>query len=149
MVESSEGKKRTNFFSGLPTEPLRGYARAVQVDDRLMISGTTAINERGEVVGLGDPYLQTKFVIQSIREILRVAGFTMADVVRTRLFVTQISAWKQYARAHGEAFDKVRPASSVVQVSQLMDPRFMIEMEAEAIRGLSLNQFQTVHIGEE
>ncbi|MCB0333311.1 MAG: RidA family protein [Bdellovibrionales bacterium] len=130
-----ESKQRTHYNSGLPTEPLRGYCRAVQVGDRLFISGTTALNEKGVVVGGDSVYRQTRAVIENIREVVKAAGFSMSDIVRTRLFVVRMSEWKEYARAHREVFDSIRPASSIVEVSRLMDPRFLIEMEAEAIRG--------------
>ncbi len=133
----NQSKERINLLSGLPTEPLRGYSRAVQAGDHLFISGTTAMNEKGEVVGGDDVYRQTRAVIENIREVIRSSGFVMSDVVRTRLFVVRMSEWKDYARAHREVFDSIRPASSIVEVSRLMDPRFLIEMEAEAIRGCS------------
>lgn len=134
---SSQSKERVNLLSGLPTEPLRGYSRAVQAGDHLFISGTTAMNEKGEVIGGDDVYRQTRAVIENIREVIRASGFVMSDIVRTRLYVVRMSEWKDYARAHREVFDSIRPASSIVEVSRLMDPRFLIEMEAEAIRGCS------------
>jgi enamine deaminase RidA (YjgF/YER057c/UK114 family) len=108
------------------------------VGNHLYISGTTAIDRAGEVVGAGDPYVQTRFVIDRIREVLSHAGFKLADVVRTRLFVTQMARWEDYAKAHREAFEQIRPASSIVQVSKLVDPRLMIELEADAILGCTL-----------
>jgi len=131
-------KERKNYSSGSLWEPLRGYSRAVQVGDNLYISGTTAIDSTGEVIGQGDAYEQTRYIIQVIKKILRFSGFKPEDVVRTRLFVTDISKWKEYARAHLEAFERIRPASSIVQVSKLVDPRLMVEMEAEAIMGCKL-----------
>lgn len=136
MTEIS--KERKNYSSGSLWEPLRGYSRAVQVGDNLYISGTTAIDSTGEVIGQGDAYEQTRYIIQVIKKILRFSGFKPEDVVRTRLFVTDISKWKEYARAHLEAFERIRPASSIVQVSKLVDPRLMVEMEAEAIMGCKL-----------
>ena len=126
---------RTNIFSKSPLEPLRGYARAVQVGDSLFISGTTAMNSKGEVTAPGDAYEQTKAILASIKTILTSRGFTMQDVVRTRLFVTNISKWEDYARAHREFFETVRPASSMVQVVKLVDPRLVVELEVDAIRG--------------
>ena len=131
----TQEKERLNIASGSLWEPLRGYSRAVKVGDRLFISGTTAKDPVGEVVGAGDAYAQTRYVIKIITNVLRTAGFKVSDVVRTRLFVTDMSQWKEYARAHREVFETVRPASSIVQVSKLVDPRLMIEMEAEAILG--------------
>jgi len=131
-------KRRFNFSSGLATEPLRGYGRAVQIEDRLIISGTTAMTRDGKVVGVGDPYLQTKYVIRNIREVIRAVGFEFRDIVQTRLYITDMTQWKRYARAHREAFERIRPASSIVEVKRLMDPRFMIEMECEAIKGCQL-----------
>lgn len=132
-----EEKIRLNIASGSPWEPLRGYCRAVQTGDHLFISGTTAVKEGGEVVGLNDPYEQTRFVIEFIKRILSAAGFQISDVVRTRMFVTNLAKWDEYARAHREAFEKVRPASSILQVARLVDPRLLVEMEVDAMRGYS------------
>ena len=131
-------KERINFSSKSVWEPLRGYSRAVQVGDHLYISGTTAVDSKGDVVAAHEPYEQTRFVINRIREILAAAGFTMSDVVRTRLFVTNLSSWEDYAKAHRDAFETIRPASSIVQVARLVDPRLTIEMEVEAVKGLEL-----------
>jgi len=142
-------KKRFNYSSGLAAEPLRGYSRAVQIDDRLMISGTTAMTRDGRVIGVGDPYLQTRYVIKNIREVIRAVGFEFQEIVQTRLFITDMSLWKQYARAHREAFERIRPASSIVEVKRLMDPRFMIEMECEAIKGCQLSDSIEILFDEE
>ncbi len=107
-------KERLNFSSGVHWEPLRGYSRAVRVGDQMWISGTTAMNKHGEVVGGTSAYEQTRAVISTIRNVLNAAGFQPTDIVRTRMFVTNISHWEEYARAHSEAFDKIRPASSIV-----------------------------------
>lgn len=128
-------KERTNISSGTAWEPLRGYSRAVRMGDTLFISGTTAINDRGEVAGIGDHYYQTQYIIGVMKRIVEGAGFRLSDVVRTRLYVTDMSMWKRYARAHHEAFEKIRPASSIVEVSRLTDPRLLVEMEAEAVLG--------------
>ena len=114
---------------------MRGYSRAVCIGDTLYVSGTTATDDRGDVVGAGDPYEQTRYVIGFIKQILTTAGFKMADIVRTRMFVTNIAKWDEYARAHREAFHDIRPASSIVQVARLTDPRLVVEMEIEAVRG--------------
>mgnify|MGYP006275856459 CR=1 FL=1 len=126
---------RTNIASGSPFEPLRGYSRAVEVGDALYISGTTAMNAQGDVVAPGDAYLQTKHILSSIKSIITSRNFQMSDVVRTRLFVTNIARWDDYARAHREVFEHVRPASSLVQVVKLVDPRLVVEIEVEALRG--------------
>lgn len=131
---------RTNLLSRSPFEPLRGYSRAVQVGDALYISGTTAMNSKGDVTAPGDAYEQTKTILQSVKTILAARGFSIHDVVRTRLFVTNISKWEDYARAHREVFENVRPASSMVQVSKLVDPRLCVELEVDAIKGLSAQE---------
>ena len=131
---------RTNLLSRSPFEPLRGYSRAVQVGDALYISGTTAMNSKGDVTAPGDAYEQTKTILQSVKTILTARGFSLHDVVRTRLFVTNISKWEDYARAHREVFENVRPASSMVQVSKLVDPRLCVELEVDAIKGLSAQE---------
>jgi enamine deaminase RidA (YjgF/YER057c/UK114 family) len=128
---------RTNILSGSPMEPLRGYSRAVVAGDSIWISGTTAMTAKGDIVAPGDAYEQTKAVLSSVKAILAKAGFQLSDVVRTRLFVTNISKWEDYARAHREVFEKIRPASSMVQVVKLVDTRLMIEMEVDAVRGFS------------
>ncbi len=125
---------RLNVASKSIWEPLRGYSRAVRVGDSLFISGTTAVDSNGEVVAPGDPYQQTRFVIDKIRDVLARVDFSMEDVVRTRLFVTNLSRWEDYAKAHREAFERIRPVSSIVQVARLVDPRLAIEMEVDAIR---------------
>ncbi len=129
-------KTRTNILSGSPLEPLRGYARAVQVGSHLSISGTTAMNSKGEVVSPGEPYEQTKYILSIVKTILASRGFQPGDVIRTRLFVTNIARWEDYARAHREVFEPIRPASSMVQVSKLVDPRLVVEIEVDAIKGV-------------
>jgi enamine deaminase RidA (YjgF/YER057c/UK114 family) len=112
--------------------------------DSLFISGTTAMNSKGEVVAPGDPYEQTKAILASLKTILSSRGFALDNVVRTRLFVTNIARWDDYARAHREAFEKIRPASSMVQVVKLVDPRLVVEIEVDAIRGASKLETVTV-----
>ncbi len=128
-------KERVNIASGSPFEPMRGYSRAVRVGDQLFVSGTTAMMSNGDIVGTGDCYEQTKHAIKVIKDVLASAGFAMSDVVRTRMSVTNIQEWKEYARAHSEAFDAIRPASSIVQVARLVDPRLLVEIEVDAVRG--------------
>ena len=135
---------RTNIVSRSPLEPLRGYSRAVQVGDHLFISGTTAMNYKGDVVAPGDAYEQTKTILASVRTILTSRGFSLSDVVRTRLFVTNISKWEDYARAHREFFETVRPASSMVQVVKLVDPRLVVELEVDAIRGAEMQDSASI-----
>ena len=131
----SEETIRINYSSNTPWEPLRGYSRAVRVGHHLLISGTTAVDASGQVIGAGDHYKQTKAVLDKIKQIVSNAGFSYTDIVRTRMFVTDISRWNEFARAHREAFDKIRPASAIVEVAKLTDPRLLVEIEAEAILG--------------
>lgn len=138
------GKERINISSGSHWEPLRGYSRAVQVGDVLYISGTTAVDDKGEVVASGDPYEQTKYVISFLKKILASRNFRLSDVVRTRMYVTNLMRWDDYARAHREAFELIRPASSIVQVARLTDPRLLVEIEAEAVSGAQLVDSQQI-----
>jgi len=130
--------KRCNISSQSIWEPLRGYSRAVRVGNQLFISGTTAVDSKGEVVAPGDCYEQTRYIISKIRDILALSGFRTEDIVRTRLAVTNLAKWEDYAKAHREAFEKIRPASSIVQVARLVDPRLTIEMEVDAIKEAEL-----------
>lgn len=136
----SEGKERINYSTGSPWETLRGFSRAVKVGDSLFVSGTTAINEKGEVIGVGDAYQQTRYVLDKIKRIVQNAGFKNSDIVRTRMFVTDLSRWDDYARAHREVFDSIRPVSAITQVSRLTDPRLLVEIEADAILGCELKE---------
>ena len=133
--------KRTNISSGSPFEPLRGYSRCVVLGDTFFLSGTTSIDSNGEIIGEGDPYAQTTYILQKLKAFLNEAGFALTDVVRTRLYVTNMTRWDDFARAHREFFEKIRPSSSIVQVARLVDPRLLIELEAEAIRGASEVKF--------
>lgn len=137
MTKPEEEKPRINVSSGTAWEPMRGYSRAVVVQDQIFISGTTSVDERGEIIFPNQSYEQTRYILGKIRTILTSQGFRMDDVVRTRLFVTNINFWDEYARAHREVFDSIRPASGVVQVTRLTDPRLLIEIEVDAIRGLA------------
>ena len=137
MTSSKEEKPRINIASGTPWEPLRGYSRAVVVGDQIFISGTTSVDEHGDVVFASQPYEQARYILLKLKSILASQGFRIEDVVRTRLFVTNINFWDEFARAHREVFDATRPASGVVQVTKLTDPRLLIEIEADAIRGLA------------
>jgi enamine deaminase RidA (YjgF/YER057c/UK114 family) len=126
--------ERKNFTSGAPWEDIVGYCRAVQMGNTLEVTGTVALNEEGQVVGPDDPYLQTKFIIEKIKGVMEKAGFSLADVVRTRIFVTDISRWQEIGKAHGEYFQNIKPATTMVEVSALISPEYMVEIEFSAVK---------------
>ena len=124
---------RVNYTSGAKWEEIVGYSRAVRIGNVIEITGTVAVDEQNNLIGEGDPYLQTKFILQKIETFLYKAGAGMKDVVRTRMFVTDISRWEEYGRAHGEFFREIRPCTTMVEVSKLISPEYLIEIEATAI----------------
>jgi enamine deaminase RidA (YjgF/YER057c/UK114 family) len=124
---------RTNYSSGAKWEDIVGYSRAVKIGNIIEVTGTVAVDENNKLVGGDDAYEQTKFIIQKIENVLQRAGASLKDVVRTRMFVTDISRWEEYGRAHGEFFKNIKPCTTMVEVSKLISPEYLIEIEATAI----------------
>lgn len=125
--------QRLNISSGAKWESIVGYSRAVRVGSVIEVSGTTAVDEQGQVVGIDDSYEQTKFILSKIEKALIEAGAAMTDVVRTRMFVTDLARWEEIGRAHGERFRDIRPAATMVEVAALISPELLVEIEVTAI----------------
>jgi len=123
---------RVRVSTGSPWEPIVGYSRAIRIGNRVEVAGTTAM-KGDEVIGVNDAYLQTIYALQIIRDSLEAVGATLSDVVRTRMFVTDISKWEEIGKAHGEFFRDIRPVATMVEVKALIDPRLLVEIEAAAI----------------
>jgi enamine deaminase RidA (YjgF/YER057c/UK114 family) len=125
--------KRLNISSGTKWEEVVGYSRAVRVGNIVEVAGTTAVDENGQVVGINNPYEQTKFILSKIEKALISAGATIKDVVRTRMFVTDIVHWEEIGRAHGEYFRDIKPVATLVEVKSLIGPKLLVEIEVSAI----------------
>ena len=125
--------QRTNYSSGAKWEEIVGYSRAVKIGNTIEVTGTVAVDENNALVGDDDAYAQTKFIIEKIEKVLQRAGASLGDVVRTRMFVTDISRWEEYGKAHGEFFKDIRPCTSMIEVKGLIAPEYLIEIEATAV----------------
>ncbi len=125
--------QRTNYSSGAKWEDIVGYSRAVKVGNVIEVTGTVAVDENSELVGKDDAYAQTRFIIEKIEKVLQQAGAELKDVVRTRMFVTDISRWEEYGKAHGEFFKEIKPCTSMIEVNGLIAPEYLIEIEATAV----------------
>jgi len=125
--------QRTNYSSGAKWEDIVGYSRAVRIGNIIEVTGTVAVDENSRLVGKNDAYAQTKFIIEKIEKVLQRAGATPKDVIRTRMFVTDISRWEDYGKAHGEFFKEIKPCTSMIEVKGLIAPEYLVEIEATAI----------------
>lgn len=131
--------KRVNYSSGAEWEDIVGYSRAVRAGNVIEVSGTVSVDENSLLVGKDDAYKQTKYILEKIRKVLETAGASLTDVVRTRMFVTDIRKWEDYGRAHGEYFHKIKPCTSMIEVKGLIAPEYLIEIEATAIIDIDVN----------
>jgi enamine deaminase RidA (YjgF/YER057c/UK114 family) len=125
--------KRLNISSGAKWEDIVGYSRAVRIGNVIEVAGTTAVDENGDVVGRQDPYEQTRFILAKIEKALQTAGASLGDVIRTRMYVVDISRWEEVGRAHGETFRQIKPVTSMVEVKALISPDLLVEIEATAV----------------
>ena len=125
--------QRINYSSGARWEDIVGYSRAVRIGNTIEVTGTVAVDDNSQLVGGNDAYAQTRFIIEKIEKVLALAGATLGDVVRTRMFVTDISRWEEYGKAHGEFFHEIKPCTSMIEVKGLIAPEYLIEIEAAAI----------------
>ena len=125
--------QRTNYSSGAKWEDIVGYSRAVKIGNIIEVTGTVAVDENSNLAGGNDAYEQTRFIIQKIESVLQKAGASLKDVIRTRMFVTDISRWEEYGKAHGEFFKDIKPCTTMVEVSKLISPEYLIEIEVTAI----------------
>ena len=125
--------QRINYSSGARWEDIVGYSRAVRMGNTIEVTGTVAVDENSQLVGGNDAYAQTRFIIEKIEKVLALAGARLSDVVRTRMFVTDISRWEEYGKAHGEFFHEIKPCTSMIEVKGLIAPEYLIEIEATAI----------------
>ena len=125
--------QRVNYASGAQWEEIVGYSRAVRIGNLVEVTGTVAVDEHNKVVGINNAYEQTKYILQKIEKVLERAGASMKDVIRTRIYVTDISRWEEYGRAHGEYFSKIKPCTTMVEIKGLISPEYLVEIEATAL----------------